>query len=154
MQTLVEIYWTQPFWIWLGVGVILLAIEAAFTTEWLLWPAVAAGVVALLTAIGLDFGPGFELAVFAAVTVVLTVAARRFVQKVNPATEPDINDRDVRLIGQKARVVEPFVDGRGRVFISGSEWSAEIEGQAPAPGDSVIVTAVSGSLLRVAAATA
>jgi membrane protein implicated in regulation of membrane protease activity len=36
-------------------------------------------------------------------------------------------------------VVEAFIDGRGRVFVSGAEWPAEIEGAAPAVGDSVVV---------------
>ena len=150
MQTIADIYAAQPYWIWLAVGVILLAIEAAFTTEWLLWPAVAAGVVAVLTAVGLDFGPGFELAVFSLITVVLTLVARRFVQRVNPAAAPDVNDRESRLVGQRARVVQPFENGQGRVFVSGAEWQAEMAaGDAPV-GDYVTVTAAEGSVLKVA----
>lgn len=151
MQTLADIYAAQPFWIWLAVAVTLLAVEAAFTTEWLLWPAAAAGVVALITALGLDFGPAFEVAVFSIVTVVLTLFARRFVQKVNPAAEPDINARDVRFVGQQARVVEPFVNGQGRVFISGAEWQAEIAAGEPPVGAFVTVTAAEGSVLKVVA---
>ena len=30
--------------------------------------------------------------------------------------------------GQRAQVVQPFVNGRGRVFVSGAEWIAEIDG--------------------------
>ncbi len=151
MQTLADIYAAQPFWIWLAVAVTLLAVEAAFTTEWLLWPAAAAGVVAVLTVVGLTFGPAFEVAVFSVVTVVLTLLARRFVLKANPAAEPDINARDVRFVGQQARVVEPFVNGQGRVFISGAEWAAEIDGAGPPVGDSVIVEGVLGSTLKVRA---
>ncbi len=149
MQTLADIYAAQPFWIWLALAVTLLAVEAAFTTEWLLWPAAAAGLVALITALGLDFGPAFEVAVFSVVTVILTLFARRFVQKVNPAAEPDINARDVRFVGQQARVVEPFVNGQGRVFISGAEWQAEIAAGEPPVGAFVTVTAAEGSVLKV-----
>ena len=46
MSVLADLYAAQPFWIWLAVGVLLLAVEAMFSTEWLLWPAVAAGIVA------------------------------------------------------------------------------------------------------------
>ncbi len=151
MQTLADIYAAQPFWIWLALAVTLLAVEAAFTTEWLLWPAAAAGLVALITALGLDFGPAFEVAVFSVVTVILTLFARRFVQKVNPAAEPDINARDVRFVGQQARVVEPFVNGQGRVFISGAEWQAEIAAGEPPVGAFVTVTAAEGSVLKVVA---
>ena len=43
MTPLIDLYVAQPFWIWLGVGVLLLAVEAAFSTEWLLWPALIEG---------------------------------------------------------------------------------------------------------------
>ena len=53
MTLVADLYTAQPFWIWLGVGVLLLAVEAMFSTEWLLWPAVSAGLVAVMTAVGL-----------------------------------------------------------------------------------------------------
>jgi inner membrane protein len=148
MLSLADLYVAQPFWIWLAVGVLLLAVEAMFSTEWLLWPAVSAGVVAVMTAAGVRLGLPGEVAVFAVLTVIATLLSRRLVSKANPAG-PDINDRDSRLIGQRARVVEAFVSGRGRVFISGAEWLAEIEGQPPVEGQDVVVTRVTGSLLTV-----
>jgi len=151
MPSLVDLYAAQPFWLWLALGVLLLAVEAALSTEWLLWPAVAAGVVAALCALGMDLGLLAEAAVFAALTILFTLLSRRLVQRVNPNDEPDINDRDIRLVGQRARVVETFIDGRGRVFVSGAEWAAEIDGADPAIGESVIVERSTGSGLKVRA---
>ena len=148
MQTVIDLYTDQPFWMWLALGVILLAIEAALSTEWLLWPAVSAGVVAVLTAVGLRMGLPVEIAVFAVLTIVSSVASRRLVKRVNPS-EPDINDRDSRLVGQQARVVEAFVNGRGRVFLSGSEWPAEGRGDMPGVGEWVLVQGTTGSGLIV-----
>ena len=152
METLTELHAAQPYWIWLAIGVILLAVEAAFSTEWLLWPAVAAGIVAVVAALGLPLGVLGEVALFAALTVAATLLSRQLVQRVNPSDSPDINARDSRLVGQRAQVMQGFVDGRGRVFVSGAEWVAEIEGAAPLAGESVIVEAVDGSKLRVRAA--
>ncbi|HEY1224169.1 MAG TPA: NfeD family protein [Brevundimonas sp.] len=152
MDVIANLYASQPFWIWLAVGVILLAVEAALSTEWLLWPAVSAGIVAVLTALGLRLGLTGELILFAALTVAATLLSRRLIQRVNPDDAPDINDRDLRLVGQRAKVVEAFSNGRGRVFISGAEWPAEIEGDAPLAGENVIVDAVAGPLLKVRAA--
>lgn len=149
MDALTNLYATQPFWIWLGVGVLLLAIEAALSTEWLLWPAVAAGVVAVLTALGLRAGLPVEIAIFAGLTILATALSRRLVQRVNPSDHTDINDRDARLVGQRARVVEAFVGGRGRVFVSGAEWAAVIDGDAPAVGESVVVDRLDGPSLKV-----
>ena len=152
MDALIELHAAQPYWIWLAIGVILLAVEAAFSTEWLLWPAVAAGIVAVVAALGLPLGVLGEVALFAALTVAATLLSRQLVQRVNPSDSPDINARDSRLVGQRAQVVQGFVDGRGRVFVSGAEWVAEIDGAAPLAGESVIVEAVDGSKLRVRAA--
>ena len=149
MDLIQNLYASQPFWLWLAVGVVLLAIEAAASTEWLLWPAVAAGVVALITAIAPNLGLPVEAGIFAALTVIATLASRTLIKRVNPTDEPDINDRDLRLVGERARVVEAFVDGRGRVFVSGAEWPAEIEGAAPLAGESVVVESVDGPRLRV-----
>ena len=151
MDFIQNLYASQPFWLWLAVGVVLLAIEAAASTEWLLWPAVAAGVVALIAAIAPNLGLPVEAGIFAALTVIATLASRTLIKRVNPTNEPDINDRDLRLVGERARVVEAFVDGRGRVFVSGAEWPAEIEGAAPLAGESVMVESVAGPRLKVRA---
>ena len=152
MDALIDLHAAQPFWIWLALGVILLAIEAATSTEWLLWPAVSSGVVAVVTALGLPLGFLGELVLFAVLTVAATLLSRQLIQRVNPSDSPDINARESRLIGQRAQVVQAFVDGRGRVFVSGAEWVAEIEGAAPLAGESVIVEGMDGSRLKVRAA--
>lgn len=149
MDALTALHADQPFWIWLALGVLLLAVEAAFSTEWLLWPAVSAGVVAVVTVLGLPLGFVGEVALFAVLTVIMTLLSRRLIQRVNPSDSPDINARDSRLIGQRAQVVQGFVDGRGRVFVSGAEWVAEIDGPAPAAGESVIVEGMDGPKLKV-----
>ncbi|HEV2082602.1 MAG TPA: NfeD family protein [Brevundimonas sp.] len=149
MDAILSLHASQPWWIWLAIGVALLAVEAAISSEWLLWPAVAAGVVAVLTALGLRLGLTAEVAIFALLTAAMTLLSRRLIQRVNPNDAADVNDRSSRLVGQQARVVEPFVAGRGRVFVSGAEWAAEINaGEAPV-GTYVTVVDASGATLKV-----
>lgn len=151
MDAILSLHAAQPWWIWLAIGVALLAVEAAISSEWLLWPAVAAGVVAVLTALGLRLGLTAEIAIFALLTAAATLLSRRLIQRVNPGESADVNDRTARLVGLRAQVVQPFVDGRGRVFVSGAEWAAEIDGDAPLPGQSVVVADASGATLKVRA---
>jgi len=149
MDAILSVHAAQPWWIWLAIGVALLAVEAALSTEWLLWPAVAAGVVAVLTALGLRLGLGAETAIFALLTAGMTLMSRRLIQRVNPNDSTDVNDRSARLVGQQARVVEGFVAGRGRVFVSGAEWAAEMAaGEAPV-GTYVTVVDATGATLKV-----
>lgn len=148
MDAVVAIYQAQPFWLWIALGCLILAIEAASGTEWLLWPAVSAGVVAVVVLVAPNLGLAIELALFAILTLITSMASRRLIKRVNP-TEPDINDRNSRLVGTRAEVIHPFVDGRGRVFVSGSEWPADIDGDAPPVGASVLVEGVDGARLKV-----
>lgn len=148
MDAVVALYESQPFWLWIALGCLILAIEAASGTEWLLWPAVSAGLVGVITLVAPDLGFVVELALFAILTLGISLASRRLIKRVNPE-EPDINDRNARLIGARAEVVQSFIDGRGRVFVSGSEWPADIEGEAPPVGASVIVAAIDGPRLKV-----
>ena len=148
MDAVVSLYQAQPFWLWIALGCLVLAVEAASGTEWLLWPAVSAGVVAIIVLFAPNLGMPVEIALFAILTMATSLASRRLIRRVNP-TDPDINDRASRLVGARAEVTHAFVDGRGRVFVSGSEWAAVIDGDGPPVGASVQVESVDGSLLRV-----
>lgn len=150
MSDLTTLYFAHPFWIWIALGAALLAVEVATGSGWLLWPAAAAGVVAVAVAFaGLSL-PQATL-VFALLTISLALLARRYLPKSLLRHPPhDINDNVARLVGHQGRVVAAFQGRSGRVFIDGKEWAAELdEGEALAEGSRVEVTGVSGARLRV-----
>ncbi len=145
---LVGLYTANPFWWWVGAAVVLLAIEVATGAELFLWPAVAAGVLAVLSPVGLRLPLGADIALFAILTIAGSLVARQF----RPAPPgPDINDPLNRLVGLKGTVVAAFVRGRGRVLVEGAEWTAELGGEgALIPGDRVEVEAIiDGGRLKV-----
>lgn len=121
----------QAFWVWLTLGVIVLGLEIMLGTEWLLWPAASAGVVALLTLAGLPIGFVFQVIIFSVLTLTLSILSRRLMKKDAPAG--DINDPGLRLVGKTATVVEGFGSSHeGRVIFDGVEWPAVIEGDEDA----------------------
>ncbi|MBC6983067.1 NfeD family protein [Caulobacter sp. 17J80-11] len=151
MEVVTSLYETHPFWVWLTFGAALLAIEAAANTEWLLWPAAAAGLTALFTLLGLRLGAPVELLVFAGLTLLTTLGGRKLVSRVQGVGH-DINDQRLRLIGLAGQAAGPIAAGHGRVFVDGAEWPAELEGGGDLPaGARVTVTNVSGARLTVRA---
>jgi membrane protein implicated in regulation of membrane protease activity len=153
MPDLTTLYATHPVWIWIALGAALLAVEVATGSGWLLWPAAAAGIVALAVAFaGLDL-PQAAL-VFALLTISLALLARRYLPKsLTRRPAHDINDNIARLVGHQGRVVAAFEGRSGRVFIDGKEWAAELEeDEALAAGVRVEVTGVAGAHLRVRSA--
>jgi inner membrane protein len=142
------LYASHPFWPWLALAALFLAIEVATGTGWLLWPAASAFVVGLL-AEALHPGLTLELGLFAVLTIASTYLARRFLRPVLDPTSPDLNDPLRRLVGQHGQVVAGFEQGRGRVFVDGKDWAAECDEPTPQLDQTVVVTGVDGAVLKV-----
>ena len=150
---LADFYANHPLWVWLAIGGLLLAVEVATGTGWLLWPAAAAAVVALFTLTGFDIGLGGEIALFALFTIATTLLARHFTPNWTKPEGKDINDRSGDLIGQTGEAISAFADGRGRIVVDGTEWLAELEdgGDVPTGGRVKVTKVVDGARLRVKA---
>ena len=125
MDWLAELYSTQPYWVWLAAGALILTVEVATGSGWLLWAAVSAAAVAYLASLGLDLGLGGELAAFAVLTVASTFVGRRYFA--GRGAKGDLNSNAERLIGLEGRAASAFTGGYGRVAVDGCEWAAELE---------------------------
>lgn len=147
MPDLLGLFSAHPFWGWLSVGVVLLAAEAATGTGWLLWPAVSAGLTGVVVLTGKLPQPAAQVGLFAGLTVLMILIARPWLSRPPRA---DLNDRARRVLGQTGEARADFVAGRGRVFVDGAEWPAELEGGGElAAGTSVRVVRVEGARLIV-----
>ena len=149
MDPLLQLYASHPFWVWMALAAALLAVEIMTGSVYLLWPAGSAAVTAMLT--GLHLSPPEQLGIFAGLTIVATIAARRFWPNPLRPKGPDINDAHARIVGHHGQAAEAFTDGHGRVFVDGKEWAAELEGGGDvAQGAALTVTGVlSGACLKV-----
>ena len=152
MELLTGLYANHPFWSWLALAAILLALEVVTGSGYLLWPSASAAVTAMLTGLGLKLP--VAVALFAGLTIVTTLVARRYLPKPFRPRGPDINDPSHRIVGHEGRAASAFAGGRGRVFVDGKEWAAELEGgDELAAGSGVKVTGLlTGARLKVKAA--
>jgi membrane protein implicated in regulation of membrane protease activity len=132
----------HPFRLWITAGAVLLAVEVATGTGWLLPAAACAGLLAFVMLAPLPLDLGAQVAAFAILTVVATFAARKLMPR-RPHAGHDVNDVSARLTGKTGVAATAFVHGQGRVRVGGAEWDAECE--APlAEGDKVEVEGVLG----------
>jgi membrane protein implicated in regulation of membrane protease activity len=129
MALLNDLFVNHAFWAWMASGAVLLAIELATGTGYLLWPAAVAAVIGFATLVSPPNLPIDALA-FALLTIVATIIGRRYFPSPFGHKGPDINDRGGRLIGKMGEIVGAFDAGRGRVFVDGSEWAAEMADDA------------------------
>lgn len=149
MEAIANIYFAQPLWIWGGLAAALLAVEVLTGSGWLLWVAASAGVTAVVVTLAkTDFLT--TVLIFAVLTLISTLAVRRYLPRPETGLGQDINDYAGRLVGHRGSTVSAFAVGAGRVSIDGKEWAAQLDdGGVLDIGVPVEVTGVDGSQLRV-----
>src|SRR5436190_4727663 len=142
MQMIESLYFSHPFWVWMGVGAVLLVIELTTGSGWLLWASACAGLMALLMLTPIDIGWAGDIVAYAVLTIVATLISRRFMPG-RAHHRPDINDRTRELLGKTGLAVGAFHGRAGRVLVDGSEWAAELDdGDPPAAGGKIEVVRV------------
>ena len=140
----------DPHWVWLSVGVLLVAAEIVAPGFFLIWIGAAAIVTGVLAWI-LPLGVPLQLGVFAVLAIVALYGGRRWL-KANPitTTDPNLNQRGHRLIGEVLTVTRAIEDGRGRAKVGDGEWP--VHGPDAAEGTKVRVVSADGGVLVVEAA--
>ena len=137
----------MTYWVWFAAAAVLAIMEIIAPGIFMIWLAMAAGVTGVVT-LALGFGWELQLAVFAILSVVAVFVGRNFLKR-NPVETSDtgLNHRGERLVGTRVKVVEPIIDGRGRVQVGDSPWLAT--GPDAAAGTMVLITGVDGATLHV-----
>ena len=140
----------EPHWAWLALGVLLAAAEIVapgFFLIWLGFAAIVTGLIAWVVPLGIPA----QLGIFAVLSFIALYGARRWL-KANPitTTDPHLNQRASRLIGDVLTVTKAIEDGRGRARVGDGEWP--VRGPDTAEGGKVRVVSADGGVLVVEAA--
>jgi membrane protein implicated in regulation of membrane protease activity len=140
-------------WSWLIFGVILLVAEIIVPGNFLVWVGVAGLITGGISL--LSWGqPGWtwevQWIVFAVLSVISVFVGRRWLIRSNASSdEPTLNERGLSLIGRTADLIDPIVNGHGRVKIGDTVWM--VDGPDLPLGAKVKVVGSRGSNLRVEA---
>ena len=135
-------------WWWLAFAALLGILEIFVPGIFLIWMAVAAGITGLLAAL-LPIPFPFQLALFGLLALAAVYSGRRYYER-NPvsSSDPLLNDRTARLVGQNVVVVTAIENGEGRVKVGDSVWAAR--GPDCPAGSRMVVTGADGTCLKVA----
>ena len=135
-------------WIWIGLIVIFVIVEAATVQLVTVWFAVG-GIAGLIAyAFGLEIW--MQILIFAVVSAVALAVTRPFVKRFTRGRKQPTNAD--RYIGQEAIVTEPISNelSKGAVRIGGLEWTARtVDNSEVDKGERVIVEAIEGAKLLV-----
>ena len=113
-------------WIWMVLGLVLLALEIFMPGVFLLWIGIAALVVGAISL--MPWQAEFwvwqvQVIVFLALALISAYAGRRIMSSSTDETDlPLLNRRREQLVGRIATLAEPISNGRGRIQLDDTVW--------------------------------
>lgn len=137
----------DPEWVWLVAAIVMAIAELIVPGVFLIWLSAAAaltGVATLLFGIPVPF----QVALFGLFSIASVYWGRRW-YAAHPvdSSDPLLNDRAARLLGETVVVVGAIENGRGRVAVGDSVWPAR--GPDSGVGARVKVVGADGTCLKV-----
>ncbi len=141
---------TMIFWYWWMLAMLLLAIELLAAGFFFLWMAFAAAITGAVLLLMPSISLAAQVMIFSVVSFCSIILWRKY-GKSYVRTETDhplLNQRGAQYIGRVYTLVEPMVNGQGKVKIGDSLWTVSSNEDFPA-GAKVKVTGVDGTILLV-----
>ncbi|MCE9870610.1 NfeD family protein [Hafnia alvei] len=123
----------NPHGFWLSLGGVLLAAELLGAGGYLLWCGISALLVGLLTWV-LPFGWEWQATLFAILTVATALLWWHWLRRSQPVSRNNddlLNQRSRQLIGARATLEAPIVNGNGRIRIGDSSWRVTCSQELP-----------------------
>jgi membrane protein implicated in regulation of membrane protease activity len=134
---------------WWLLALVLIGAEVLAPGYFMLWIGIAAGVMGVLTLVLPAMSALVEAIVFASLAIASCAVYWRFVRPLAEVRndQPLLNRRGERMVGRRVVIVEPIVNGRGKVKVGDGAWLAE--GPDLPAGQEVEVTGCEGTTLKV-----
>lgn len=114
-------------WFWFVAGLLLLIGEVVIPAAFLVWFGIAALIIGTLTLTGFADVAWWpwqaQLVAFAVLSFVMVFVGRKVFPTSRAATEPtELNSPLARWVGSEVTLIEPIVDGAGRVKLGDTTW--------------------------------
>ena len=115
-------------WHWFVLAALLFILEVTATTGFFIGIAGSALILFVVMLVSPDLGWEWQLALFGGLSVVLTIAYKKYFKRFNEETDsPLLNDRAAQMVGDSI-VLDEEINGRGAVMIHDTRWQVECEG--------------------------
>lgn len=139
----------EPHWLWIIAGLALAAAEMVIPGVYLIWLALAAIATGVLV-LAVEPPVVLQIVSFVSLSLVFAYSTRRFYRdKPIESSDPLMNNRAGRMVGQTALVTQAIEHGEGRVKVGDSEWLAS--GPDCPAGTRVRIAGANGACLSVEA---
>jgi membrane protein implicated in regulation of membrane protease activity len=138
------------FWHWFTLAAILIILEIFSPGAFFLWLGIAAVGVGVVMVFLPEISWQSQLTIYAFFSIASLIAWRyslKFFSARQQTTAPNLNRRAEQYVGRTFTLVEPIVNGVGKIHVDDSTW--RVRGEDSPVGSKVRVTGVDGILLEV-----
>jgi membrane protein implicated in regulation of membrane protease activity len=137
------------FWHWLVLGVVLAIIEIFAPGAFFLWLGISAAIVGIVLWLIPGLSWELQLVIFAILSIGSVVVARRYLTAHPLETDlPNLNQRGQQYVGRVFTLIEPVVNGQGKIRVDDSTWKISCEDCET--GTKVIINGAEGVVLSAA----
>jgi membrane protein implicated in regulation of membrane protease activity len=137
------------FWHWLVLGVVLAIIEIFAPGAFFLWLGISAAIVGIVLWLIPGLSWELQLVIFAILSIASVVVARRYLTAHPLETDlPNLNQRGQQYVGRVFTLIEPVVNGQGKIRVDDSTWKISCEDCET--GTKVIINGAEGVVLSAA----
>lgn len=149
MENFISILNSINAWYWLGFAVILVILEVSLGVNFfLLWLGVSAATVGVLKLVYPPLIWEYQFLFFALESLVcIALWGVHLKRNQQVSNQSNLNRRNEQYLGRIVTLLEPVVNGRGRIHIEDSFW--RIEGPDLPAGTAVKIIGVDGVVLKV-----
>lgn len=136
------------FWHWLILGVVLIILEVLAPGAFFLWLGVSATVVGIILWILPNMSWEMQLLIFSVISVVsIALWLIRLRKHPTESEDSNLNERTNQYVGRVFTLVEPIVDGYGKIHVDDAYW--KVNGEDREKDKKVKVVGVDGLTLKV-----
>jgi len=136
------------FLTWFIIAFVLLILEFMAPGIFFLWMGIAAAITGAIVLAGPAMGWEIQLVIFSVLSVISVYGGRKYISTHPVQSENStLNRRGEQYIGKRCEVVKAITNGRGRVKVDDTVWSAT--GPDAREGQTIQVTGVKGTVLVV-----
>jgi membrane protein implicated in regulation of membrane protease activity len=141
-----ELFSHVVHWTWWIIAVVLIVLEMFAPGTFFLWMGASAGIVGVALLLFPELAWELQLTLFATLSIVAIVLARRYLQK-NKGAHSKLSQRGKRYIGRTVTVAEAIINGLGKVRIEDTLW--RVRGRDTVIGQQVKIVAIEGATFEV-----
>ena len=139
-------------WSWLVLGLALLVCELLAPFAFFLWLGLSAIVTGVVTYLVPEIGWKGQLVLFSILSLISIVISRKYLLNDKIDSElPNLNRRGQQYVGRTFTLIEPIVNGYGKIAVDDSRW--KVSGPPLALGEQVRVISLNGSVFEVVSAS-